>query len=520
MTERHDDEFYDDNAQGSARAGEPGEPGDAPNPPVPLRVPWSGLGADSGGAHHADPDDEPADEPTSLYIQRPPMPDWMRREGDPPAPAGRSFTPPAADNSGELTRPTPERGGPVHDQFTQQLPPVPPAPYNPLLQPPQQGQYVADPGPGQGYPPPQRMPIDSGAQPPQRAPQGWPGQPGPAQPGQPYPQPQAPQQYYGSAQGSAAPYAYTNTIRRDEMVPTRKLPPKRGWRKGVYLGSAKLINPGQSPDEREEARLQAMTGTHLRGHYRIGVVGKGGVGKSTLSASIGSVFAENRQNDRVVAIDADTAFGKLGSRIDPSAASSYWEVAADPNLNTFADMRARVGSNSTGLFVLIGEPTTRRRRTLDPQVYNDAMAQLDRHFSLSIVDCGSTMDAPLTLQVLGTLDALVVVSSPWYDGASTAGQTLEWLGNNGYTALLQRTIVVINDSDGHVDKAELKKLSAEFAGHGQKVFVMPYDAHLRPGGVINVQDEMNKATHRRVLEICAALAEHFASTTEGRGPRR
>ncbi|WP_343232199.1 hypothetical protein [Mycolicibacterium sp. CBMA 361] len=177
------------------------------------------------------------------------------------------------------------------------------------------------------------------------------------------------------------------------MVPTRKLPPKRGWRKGVYLGSAKLINPGQSPDEREEARLQAMTGTHLRGHYRIGVVGKGGVGKSTLSACIGSVFAENRQNDRVVAIDADTAFGKLGSRIDPSAASSYWEVAADQNLNTFADMRARVGSNSTGLFVLIGEPSTRRRRTLNPEIYDDAIGQLDRHFSLSIVDCGSTMDA-------------------------------------------------------------------------------------------------------------------------------
>ncbi|MUL48353.1 MinD/ParA family protein [Mycobacterium sp. CBMA293] len=464
------------------------------------------------------------------------MPDWMRREGDPPAPAGRPFTAPAADNGGELTRPTPERGGPLFNQFTQHLPPVPPVPYDPRQQPPQQGQYrAAEPGPGQGYPPPpQRMPIDSGAQPPQQpqhpgaygAPQPGPGQGYPPPPqrmpidsgAQPPQQPQ--QEYSGNAQGSAAPYVYTNTIRRDEMVPTRKLPPKRGWRKGVYLGSAKLINPGQSPDEREEARLQAMTGTHLRGHYRIGVVGKGGVGKSTLSACIGSVFAENRQNDRVVAIDADTAFGKLGSRIDPSAASSYWEVAADQNLNTFADMRARVGSNSTGLFVLIGEPSTRRRRTLNPEIYDDAIGQLDRHFSLSIVDCGSTMDAALTLKVLSTLDALVVVSSPWYDGASTAGQTLEWLGNNGYTALLQRTVVVINDSDGHVDKSELKKLSAGFAGHGQKVFVLPYDDHLRPGGVINVQDEMNKVTHRRVLEICAALAEHFASATEGRGSRR
>ncbi|MUM34428.1 hypothetical protein FZI93_23450 [Mycobacterium sp. CBMA361] len=184
MTERHDDEFYDDNAPGSARAD---EPGDAPSPPAPQRVPWSGLTSAEGvGARHADPDDEPADEPTSLYIQRPPMPDWMRREGDPPAPAGRPFTAPAADNGGELTRPTPERGGPLFNQFTQHLPPVPPVPYDPRQQPPQQGQYrAAEPGPGQGYPPPpQRMPIDSGAQPPQQ-PQ-HPGAYGAPQPGPGY----------------------------------------------------------------------------------------------------------------------------------------------------------------------------------------------------------------------------------------------------------------------------------------------------------------------------------------------
>jgi hypothetical protein len=37
-----------------------------------------------------------------------------------------------------------------------------------------------------------------------------------------------------------------------------------------------------------------------------------------------------RYDDRVVAIDADTAFGKLGSRVDPKAQGSYWELASDP----------------------------------------------------------------------------------------------------------------------------------------------------------------------------------------------
>jgi MinD-like ATPase involved in chromosome partitioning or flagellar assembly len=31
---------------------------------------------------------------------------------------------------------------------------------------------------------------------------------------------------------------------------------------------------------------------------------------------VGSIFAQVRHDDRVVAIDADTAFGRLGARVD------------------------------------------------------------------------------------------------------------------------------------------------------------------------------------------------------------
>jgi len=131
--------------------------------------------------------------------------------------------------------------------------------------------------------------------------------------------------------------------------------------------------------------------TLLRGHYKIGVLGKGGVGKTTVAAAVGSVFADLRQDDRVVAIDADTAFGKLGARVDPHVAGSYWEVVADRQLDTFADMRSRVGNNAAGLFVLAGESATGRRRVLDPAIYREAVWQLDRHFTISIVDCGASL---------------------------------------------------------------------------------------------------------------------------------
>jgi hypothetical protein len=35
------------------------------------------------------------------------------------------------------------------------------------------------------------------------------------------------------------------------------------------------------------------------------------------------------------------------------------------------------------------------------------------------------MDSTVTREVLSDVDALIVVSSPWFDGASAAGQTLE-----------------------------------------------------------------------------------------------
>lgn len=375
--------------------------------------------------------------------------------------------------------------------------------------------------PPQGWPPPpvppqsQRPPA--GAEPTGYGPPGdpdlsgaWPEQRPPAA----HRRPDHGAQWNHHAQGSAANWNYTNDIRREEFTKTPRIPPARGWRRAVYRGSGKLINPGQSPDEKKVAALEATCRTLLRGHYKIGVLGKGGAGKSTTAAGVGSLFAELRQDDRVVAIDADTAFGKLTTRIDPNASGSYWELAGDQHLNTFADIRTRVGSNAAGLFVLGGDSATARRRKLDPAIYRRAIAQLDRHFTLSIVDCGSTLDADITLDVLRDLDGLIVVSSPWFDGSSSAAQTLEWLANNGYTDLLHRTVVVINDSDGHASKSDVAKLVDKFSSRGQKVIKMPYDEHLRPGGVIDLKNSVAKATRRQFLELAAACAEHFAATAE------
>ena len=287
--------------------------------------------------------------------------------------------------------------------------------------------------------------------------------------------------------------------------------PNRGWRRIVYKATFGLVNPGPSAREKQDAAYEATIGAALRGNYKVGVLGKGGVGKTTVAASVGSIFAELRRQDRVVAIDADTAFGRLGSRIDPRINSSYWEIAADKNLQSFADVSTRVGSNAAGLYVLAGEPTAGPRRVLDPALYREATSRLDRHFTIAIVDCGSTMDAPVTQEAITDLDALIVVSSPWADGAGAAAQTMEWLASHGRGGLLNRTVVVLNDSDGHSDKRHRSVLANQFVERGQKVVQVPFDPHLRPGGVIDVKSELARTTRSRFLEISATIAGFFAA---------
>ncbi|WP_412033673.1 MinD/ParA family protein [Mycobacterium sherrisii] len=304
--------------------------------------------------------------------------------------------------------------------------------------------------------------------------------------------------------------------------PAPAVPPaplERGWRRVLRLLTFGLVKLGPSPAQLRDAEFEAAIRTAFRGNHKVGVVGKGGVGKTSVAASVGSLFAELRHQDHVVAIDADTAFGRLSSRIDPRSTSSFWELTADKNLESFADVAARVGRNAVGLHVLAGEPASGPRRVLDPAIYREAAARLDRHFTISVIDCGSTMDAPVTQEVLRDLDALVVVSSPWADGASAAARTLEWLSDQGMTTLLQHTLVVLNDSDGHADKRTRALLVREFVEHGRPVVEVPFDPHLRPGGVIDVKHEMALATRRKFLEATAMIAGFFATADGARGAR-
>jgi MinD-like ATPase involved in chromosome partitioning or flagellar assembly len=85
------------------------------------------------------------------------------------------------------------------------------------------------------------------------------------------------------------------------------------------------------------------------------------------------------------------------------------------------------------------------------------------------------------------------------------------LSDHGLGDLLQRSVVVLNDSDGHADKRTRSLLAREFVDHGQPVVEVPFDPHLRPGGVIDVTHEMAPPTRLKFLQVAATITGYFAS---------
>ena len=87
----------------------------------------------------------------------------------------------------------------------------------------------------------------------------------------------------------ATPYRDLST---DALLGQRKNPPTAGWRKALYVASFKQINVGESHKATHLNNLIGEVSQPLQGCYRIALMSlKGGVGKTTITANLATVFA-------------------------------------------------------------------------------------------------------------------------------------------------------------------------------------------------------------------------------------
>ena len=306
----------------------------------------------------------------------------------------------------------------------------------------------------------------------------------------------------------------SETLRISDLVAPRKIAPDSGWRKLVHSVSFKTVNPGESPAERHYRQLRERIRRHIRKQYVIAVVsGKGGVGKTTMTACIGSILRECRP-DNVVAIDAAPGFGTLAGRIDECPPGDYAAVLDDQDVHGYADIREHLGQNAIGLDVLAGDRASDQSRPLLPAMFAGVLSRLRRTHTVILVDTSDDLEHPVMKAVLDSADALVFVSGLSADTSLPVTRAIDLLRSMGYHELVSRSMVILNDSRNSYDKDAKAILTERFSSGGADVEFMPHDRHLAEGGIIDTREGIRKQTRLRLYEITAAIADKYIPEAE------
>ncbi|WP_429424334.1 MinD/ParA family ATP-binding protein [Nocardia sp. GAS34] len=276
------------------------------------------------------------------------------------------------------------------------------------------------------------------------------------------------------------------------------------------------FNLGLSPSERRFEDRRSRIRRPLTRTYQIAVLSvKGGVGRTTITATLGSTFSHLRP-DRVVAIDANPDFGDLATRTSRHPYGlTLRDLAYAQSLDAFSAVHSYTAINSADLAVVASPWTTESVEALSGPEFAAATDILRRHYNLMLVDCGTGVLTSATSTVMQSSDAVVVVTPATVGGVKGAVATLNWLNMHGFPHLVENSIVAIvhqRPDKPIVEVAEIEKL---FATVSRPTCVVPYDQHLAEGAEIDLR-LLDKETEVVFEELAAALADNFSGFHDGR----
>nr|WP_308198143.1 MinD/ParA family protein [Rhodococcus sp. ARC_M12] len=293
------------------------------------------------------------------------------------------------------------------------------------------------------------------------------------------------------------------------LVRSGSVPPMSGWRRALYLMSGGRIDVGNSAAQQRRLALTAQVGRPLVGCYRVAVLSlKGGVGKTTTTATLGSTFAELR-GDRVIAIDANPDRGTLGQKVPSETTATVRNLLRDMHsLDRYSDVRPYTSQNAHRLEVLASDSDPATSEAFSGEDYDRAVALLEKFYSIVITDCGTGLMHSAMESILEGADTLVVVSSSSVDGVRSASATLDWLDAHGYRELVARSVAVVNGVRPRAGKVDLQKVVEHFEQRCAHVRTIPFDPHLEEGAEIEL-DRLRGRTRKALLEVAATVAAGF-----------
>jgi MinD-like ATPase involved in chromosome partitioning or flagellar assembly len=321
--------------------------------------------------------------------------------------------------------------------------------------------------------------------------------------GLPQPEPVGPQ---------CAPPSTSEDLSAAAVLRPTKPPPSSGWRKWLYLASFKLINVGESPRVAHHNSLTARVNRPLAGSYRIALLSlKGGVGKTTITATLGGTFASIR-GDRVVAVDANPDRGTLSGKVPVETSATVRDLLRDADrIARYSDIRRYTSQGPSRLEVLASDSHPAVSQAFSAEDYTRTLRILERFYSMVLTDCGTGLMHSAMSAILAKADVLVVVASGSVDGARSAAATLDWLDAHGHNEMVRNSIAVINAVRPPSGKVDMQKIVGHFSGRCRAVELVPFDPHLETGAEISLE-ELNRETREALIELAGMVADGFPGT--------
>lgn len=250
---------------------------------------------------------------------------------------------------------------------------------------------------------------------------------------------------------SVLPADFTIAARPTRMVSARRL-----WRELNY-----------------QTQLEArVTGPRLLRCATIAVVSpKGGVGKTTVTALLGTLFSLLRR-DPTVAIDTNPDFGSLG-RVLTNDQSWYVDdlarlVAEDDELSLTA-LDSHLGRAVHGLLVVPAPTDPERMAALDESAYRQVITRLKDFFSLILLDCGTGLQDPASAAAIATADQVLLVTDAQPATASLVAESTRLLHQWG-----RPITVVVNRMPAKGGQLDLQQLCRHLPG-ARGLIVIPED---------------------------------------------
>jgi MinD-like ATPase involved in chromosome partitioning or flagellar assembly len=159
---------------------------------------------------------------------------------------------------------------------------------------------------------------------------------------------------------------------------------------------------------------------------------KGGVGKTTTTALLGSLLAGVRR-DRIVAVDTNPDYGSLGRALTPDHSvyvDDLLDVLDRPDLSATA-LDGHLGRASDGLMVLPAPTQPARMAALDEVAYTSVIERLKSLVGILVLDCGTGLQEPAARAALNGADQLLLISDALPSTASLVAEAAEQIQEVG-----------------------------------------------------------------------------------------